>query len=363
MHLMKLLHKTFEKKLPFIHKLRLKNIIDASSTVIKTSQLTLTALGRNFPRKTKTRSNIKKMDRLLGNVHLQREAIEVYKVMNSYLIREHSQPWIHIDWSCLCSLTKMYLLRATLTMQGRSIVIYEECHPKQKENNDATHKRFLNNLKAMLPPSVKPVIVTDAGFRAPWFAYVRRMGWDFVGRLRNKNAVRFNEASEWVQSKTLYQRATGIPAYLGEGVLTKAQCVPAHFIVYKGKPKNRHKLNQNKRHSQASKSKQYAKANKEPWLLVTSLPYACDIALNVVNIYRQRMRIEENIRDTKSPRYGFGLKESRSRSTERMKILLLIAAMATFACWLAGIFTRKREMLLHFKPIHQNVPAFSPLYF
>ena len=60
----------------------------------------------------------------------------------------------------------------------------------------------------------------------------------------------------------------------------------------------------------------------------------------LVNIYRQRMRIEENFRDTKCTRYGFGLKESRSRSTERMKVLLLIAAIATFACWLAALFTR-----------------------
>ena len=53
------------------------------------------------------------------------------------------------------------------------------------------------------------------------------------------------------------------------------------------------------------------------------------------------MRIEENIRDTKCTRFGFGLKESRTHSTERMKILLLIAAIATFACWIAAVVTRQ----------------------
>ena len=62
----------------------------------------------------------------------------------------------------------------------------------------------------------------------------------------------------------------------------------------------------------------------------------------MVNIYRQRMRIEENFRDTKCSRYGFGLKESRSRTPERMKILVLIAAIATFACWIAGLFTLQK---------------------
>jgi hypothetical protein len=38
-------------------------------------------------------------------------------------------------------------------VSGRSIVIYEECHSKEKENNHATHKKFLNNLKSILPSS------------------------------------------------------------------------------------------------------------------------------------------------------------------------------------------------------------------
>jgi hypothetical protein len=338
MHFMKLLHETFKKELPFVHQSRLKNLTDAVTTLIKINKLTLTALGRHFPKKIKVRSKIKKMDRLISNSHIQEEAVEFYKVMNRYLIRENGQPWIHVDWSCLCSVTKMYLLRATLSMQGRSIIIYEECHPKKKENNHATHKAFLNQLKRILGSSVKPVIVTDAGFRAPWFAYVRRIGWDFVGRLRNKNAIKFNNASDWILSKSLYGKATGTPQYLGEGILTEKEKVAAHFILYKEKPKNRtHKA----RSRRSGNTKRYIKANKEPWLLVTSLT-ATDIEKQTVNIYRQRMRIEENIRDTKCTRYGFGLKESRSRSTERMKILLLIAAIATFACWLAGIFMREK---------------------
>ena len=86
-------------------------------------------------------------------------------------------------------------------------------------------------------------------------------------------------------------------------------------------------------------SKRYSKASKEPWILVTSLPLTEDAAKLTVNIYRQRMRIEENFRDTKCPHYGLGLKNSLTRSTGRMTVLLLIAAVATFASWIAGIFT------------------------
>jgi hypothetical protein len=80
-------------------------------------------------------------------------------------------------------------LRASISVTGRSIVLYEECHPKKKENNHIVHQQFLKNLKTILPDCAAPIIVTDAGFRAPWFKAVRQMGWHFVGRLRNKNLI------------------------------------------------------------------------------------------------------------------------------------------------------------------------------
>lgn len=338
MQLMRLLHNTFEKQLPGVHKTRLNNLMKASETLIRVNKLSLTALGRNLSEQNKPRSNIKKMDRLVGNKHLQDESILFYKSMTASLINEGSCPWIHIDWSCICSLTKLYFLRASLSMSGRSIVIYEECHPKKNENNHSVHKAFLQRLKNVLPPLVKPVIVTDAGFRALWFSEVLKMGWDFVGRLRNKNLICLANTDDWQLSKSLYQGANAKAKKLGRAILTEKLQVPVNLVLYKGKKKNRHKLKQNKKNSKCGRSKRYAKAHKEPWLLVTSLVTS---AQETVKMYHQRMRIEENIRDTKCARFGFGLKESRTHSSERMKILLLIAAIATFACWVAALVTRQ----------------------
>ena len=242
MQLMKLLHNTFEKQLPCVHKARLNNLMKASETLIRVNKLSLTALGRNLSEKNKPRSNIKKMDRLVGNEHLQDESILFYKIMSASLINEGSCPWIHIDWSCICSLTKLYFLRASLSMSGRSIVIYEECHPKKNENNHLIHKAFLQRLKSILPPLVKPVIVTDAGFRALWFSEVLKMGWDFVGRLRNKNLVRLDNTDDWQLSKCLYQGANVKAKNLGHGILTEKLKTPVNLVLYKGKKKNRHKL-------------------------------------------------------------------------------------------------------------------------
>jgi hypothetical protein len=224
-------------------------------------------------------------------------------------------------------------------MSGRSLVVYEECHPQCKENNPAVHKTFLNRLKQMFPASVKPIIVTDAGFRAEWFNHILFLDWDFVGRVRNRNLVLLNNESCWRLSQTMFSQATGKPNCIGEGLLTKSSKVPVSFILYKAADKNRHKLNRSKKRSNTGKSNEYSKTNKEPWVLVTSLSADKTNAIHIVNIYRQRMRIEENFRDTKCPHYGLGLKKSLTRTTARMSILLLIAAIATFAAWIAGVFT------------------------
>ncbi len=344
-----LLHKDFAKELPFIHKTRLNSLMSICSAAATSNKLFLTGLGRNISSATKTSSNIEKVNRLLGNKHLHLELSSFYHSMSCRLIPKWMSPWIHVDWSCINPTTNLYLLRASLSVKGRSIVLYEECHPKKKENNHSAHKQFLKSLKAILPPCAPPVIVTDAGFRAPWFMAVREMGWHFVGRVRNKNLVLMENTQAWQLSASVFEQATGKPTHLGHALLTEERKVPSHLVLYKGKNKNRHKRNLNKKISASGKSKIHSKAAKEPWLLATSLPQARNNPSHIVNIYRQRMRIEENFRDTKCPHYGLGLKDSLTRTPERMAILLLIAAIATFAAWLAGISTMRQGKAADFQ--------------
>ena len=75
--------------------------------------------------------------------------------------------------------------------------------------------------------------MTDSGFRGPWFNYVRSIGWDFLGRVRNINYVQIGEFEEWSLSTSYYDHATQIPTYLGDGILTKDSEVPCQFVIYK----------------------------------------------------------------------------------------------------------------------------------
>ena len=72
-----------------------------------------------------------------------------------------------------------------LAFDGRSITLYEEVHDINTKEKPATHKCFLRTLKHIInDDSVKPIMVTDAGFKAPWFRAVLKLGWDYVGRTR-----------------------------------------------------------------------------------------------------------------------------------------------------------------------------------
>jgi hypothetical protein len=53
------------------------------------------------------------------------------------------------------------------------------------------------------------------------------------------------------------------------------------------------------------------------------------------------MQIEETFRDLKSTQWGMGLNSSQTRSPKRLAVLLLIAALLSFALWLIGLAVRE----------------------
>jgi hypothetical protein len=68
----------------------------------------------------------------------------------------------------------------------------------------------------------------------------------------------------------------------------------------------------------------------------------------IVRLYSQRMRIEQSFRDTKNLRVGLGLEVARSRSKQRLEMLLLIAHLASFAQRLIGECAKQRQIELQF---------------
>lgn len=135
-----------------------------------------------------------------------------------------------VDWSSLPN-SNTSLLRAALVLEGRALSVYEEVHPKSKENNPRIHRLFLGTLKEIVPEWCCPIVITDAGFCIPWFKQVLSIGWDYVGRIRGDKWV--NIESKWFKYKELFHTATSVPKSLGEGLLSKEKQFSTHFYWVK----------------------------------------------------------------------------------------------------------------------------------
>ena len=194
-------------------------------------------------------------------------------------------------------------------------------------------------MQRFLPAGVTPILVTDAGFRSPWFRAVEQLGWTFVGRVRNRYLVRFEPASPWISCKSLYARARVTPKTVGACDLVRSQPFRCRLVLVKEPRKHRIHTSVWGQKIRSGHSRKQAAGHREPWWLATSLALAHYQAKQIVAFYRTRRQIEEAFRDMKSALYGFGLSESHTTQRERWTMLLLIGAIAHLAVWLVGCAT------------------------
>jgi hypothetical protein len=139
--------------------------------------------------KSSLRHRIKRCDRLLSNAHLSGERIPVYRALAHRVLPRKKHICILVDWSDLLPDASLHVLRAAVTVKGRAIVLYEEIHPHSGYGKASVHRSFMETLRTVLPAHCEPVIVSDAGFRSPWFKMLDRLGFAWIGRIRNTNMV------------------------------------------------------------------------------------------------------------------------------------------------------------------------------
>jgi len=266
--------------------------------------------------------------------------------MSKIVLGDKAKPLIIVDWSGLTRCGEFLLLRAATPVGGRAITLYEESHLEKDYDSPLTNTQFLLNLKTILPEGCSPIILTDAGFRNPWFEAVEYVGWDWVGRVRNRTQFRWSGFKTWIPIKELYKIATYKECYLGQVELAKANPRKCNFFLFKQRRRNRSHTNLRGHRVRNSVSLKHARREREPWLLASSLSYVKDLEKKIVKFYKTRMQIEECFRDTKNQRFGFSMSETRSKNKRRFNVLLLIGALASLAVWLIGKIAHNRE--LHF---------------
>lgn len=318
-----ILQNELDGSLQHVHIQRRAAVWRAVSGLLLGGKLWLTGLGRALPGQTADKHRIKAADRLLGNRKLHDELLSFYRALAHRLLRRIAMPVISVDWSTVGS--QHYMLSAQLCCDGRTLPLYNRVHPKSELGNARAQRQFLYRLTCLVPDGCTPIIVTDAGFRSPWFDTVRSLGWHFVGRVRNRTKVLVKGA--WVDVRSLHALASSRP--LDMGLLSmRTKDSRSYRVVISKKPrlKGRKRINSLGRPGRKTVDLQSSRAAREPWILATSLE---SITAAVVDIYGLRMQIEQSFRDSKSHRHGWALHHASSKSRDRLEVLLLLGALAS----------------------------------
>ena len=350
MSIIDLLHNLLKEKLPSIHATRLQALMAAVQAGLKGASVSITQLGRSLSGPAYIKHKIKRMDRLVGNYHLNTERMEIYGAMTQWLLQSLPMPLILIDWLPLTTDQHQQLLRAALPTGGRSVTLYEEIHPVKRLGNRRIQQRFLRSLQALLPDDIAPIIVADSGFRTPFFREVETLGWHWLGRIRNRDLIAWvNRPNDWLAAKSLYAKATRTPKCLGSARWVRSHPLNGELVTFCRPAKGRKQLTAQHHPGKSSASRKHAKREREPWLLVVSPSLKVFSAVRVVDYYRSRMQIEEGLRDTKSTHYGLDFTSESRIEAERRANLLLIAALIIFALWLTGICLKGTDIERHIK--------------
>lgn len=331
----------------YMHVTRWQRLVDLSNAALNGQALALTQLALGSASNTTVRHRVKAVDRFLGNPAFATEHLDIYRTLAARWLKGVSPLLIVVDWSSLSADMAWHWLRASAVVEGRSITLYEEIHPRKHLAAYAVHQRFLDRLACVLPEQTSaPIILTDAGFRAPWFALVKSRGWDWVGRIRNREFVcrvdigqvtaATKKSPRWFPAKALYANARTTSEDLGLFDSTRNKPHRCRLVRVKRVPKARKRLYPSGKTHCNSQSKKLAAAAREPWLLSCSPGLAHFSAETIVHLYAQRMKIEQGFRDTKNERLGLGLTRSRSQGQQRLEALLLIGHVASIAKRLIG---------------------------
>ncbi|MFC7520007.1 IS4 family transposase [Xanthomonas populi] len=325
-----------------MHALRERVLLKAVEALTAGWRLTLIDLARRWPGAERVRAPLKALDRLLSNGHLHAECLSLHAAMARWLLRG-PRPLIVIDWSDLKADKSWCLLRAAVPVGGRTLTLLDRVHPGREQGSPGAERQFLQQLRALIPEGVRPILITDAGFRTPWFRAVQALGWSWVGRLRGTTLVKpadvEDHPEQWVSCRCLWALVQPQPRELDLMQINRSDPLSCRLVVHGKSPLGRKHYNRRCRSevARSSHSRKAAASEREPWLIIASPDLVEANARQLVGLYARRMQIEGSFRDLKSHRYGAAFEDSLTRQGPRLSILLMLNTLASFACWLAGM--------------------------
>jgi hypothetical protein len=304
-------------------------VVKVVEGIVRGERLVPATMGRSLPGSAAPKHGIKCVDRLVGNSHLGRDQKFIFLAIAHHLLRGCPRPVVLIDWTHAGG--KHEALVAAVPIGGRALPIYIEVHPQRRLGNASVEMCFLLSLRAILPASSgPPIVVSDAGFKGPFFKGILELGWDFLGRVRGTTTA-ISPDGKTVSKQDFYAAASIRPRDLGRFELFANQRIPCRLVLIRKRLKPGPKPPPPK----CKEERELRQSALDPWLLATSLSEGD--ARSIVSLYAKRMQIEETFRDAKNHRFGWSLGDVQLSTRQRTAALLVLAAIAITVVTLIGM--------------------------
>lgn len=359
MHAREIVQRFFDQEpLQAMHAARRPTFAAAVLAVMRGHWLSVTRLARGLVKGGRCKAAIKRIDRLIGNARIGEEARVIGAALLARLVRMQTPLVIAVDWSAVSPGGGFAELRAAVTWpgMGRGLTVYQCVYAQREQGSGAAERALLKCLRTLIPAGTRVIVVTDAGFRLPWFQYVERQGWSWIGRIRGKTNLEHAGSCERIS--TWFTKATAKATRWIDCALTRAR-LACDVVLYRC-GRTRRKIYRCAGYGSTVRVTQDARRSaREPWLLAHSSDLRCHRPDEIVALYARRMQIEENFRDSKSTNFGMGQEVGRSRSASRLHALLLIATLAAYLLWHIGQVAEAEGLHRRFKATTRDSREFS----
>lgn len=304
-----------DQNLQSVRRSRRKTLAHVVAGAMKMKGVGVLALGRAMDGPTTAKHRIKRVDRFLANEDF--ELFDISSVLFDILRGGNKHPVVLVDWTDRRAYEQLVL---SVTKDGRSmpfcaVTVKSTKFTAQTEGVLAEAERdILEQLHAMCPPDIQPIIVADRGFgNERWIGQIAKWGWRFVQRLSKQHYV---ETEGHIGTlPELGIRKGYLPKDWGWGVMgDNHQEDKTHFRLVTV----------------------YDRDADEPWYLVTNTEDMT--AEQVVGLYKKRMWTEAMFRDLKSRKWGLGLDEVALTTVRRTATHFMIVIVAYILLCAFGAF-------------------------
>jgi hypothetical protein len=277
---------------------RLKTLADIIPAATELEGVGVHALGRAMNTDTTAKHNIKRVERFLGNTHVETQAI-ARGIFDAFAPTD-GPVLVLADWT---DVPNAKLLVFALPCNGRSLPFFVRVVPKNAGEGRLiqAENEALKILHTICSGRSEIVVVADRGFgHQRWVLRVDAQGFHFVQRLSSVFNV---DTEHHIGALRELNLRRGKPVRdWGWGTVGDDEAIEGRLVTA------------------------YDPEAQEPWYLVTDLK---DIPKEeVVSIYRRRWWIESLFRDKKNRDWGFGPAIVCLKDYERYERLFYIVALA-----------------------------------